>query len=226
MVRFAGRSRRSEHINRRVTQSIFRGFDYADHHGRAFNLYAVINLHETFSASPVTIMERVRHKFRGWHRRATKKLFGEHVPAFYAYSIENPNNHAHANFAVHVAPQLVAQFIKLLPKWLLKSQGVCGEFDVDIQEIEEGTHKGVANYILKGTDPAFLDHFHLTDQREKHGDQGAVYGKRAGLSKYLDTAARNAANFKKRRNRVSYPINRQQPIVASERNQLPKESLH
>lgn len=213
MTRFQGRSRRSEHINRRVTQSIFRGFDYAEHHGRAFNVYAVLNLHETFAASHVTIMERVRHKFRGWHRRATKKLFGQFVPPFYAYAIENPNNHGHANFAVHIAPPLIEQFIKMLPKWLLKAQGVCDQFDVKIQKIRPQTHKNVANYILKGTDPAFLDHFHLTDLYEKNGAQGVVYGKRAGLSQCLDTAARNAGNFRKRRNQVSYPINRQQPII-------------
>jgi len=213
MARFAGRSRRSEHINRRVTQSIFRGFDYAEHHGRTFNLYAVINLHETAEASHVTIMERVRHKFRGWHRRTTKKLFGQPVPPFYAYVLENPNNHGHANFAVHVAPQLVAQFIRMLPKWVLKAQGVCGPFDVDIQEVEPGTHKGLANYILKGTDPAFLEHFHLTELYEKNGPQGIIYGKRAGLSQCLDAAARNAGNFKKRRSKVSYPINPTQPVV-------------
>jgi len=30
-----------------------------------------------------------------------------------------------------------------------------------VHDITPGTHKSVAKYIAKGTDPAFVDHFHL-----------------------------------------------------------------
>ena len=213
MARFQGRVRPTQRISHRVTQSIFYGFDYAAHHGRPLNVYAVVNLHETDRKSAVSIVEDIRHRFNGWFRRATKKLFGTALPPFYAYSIENPANNPHCNLAVNIPPALRQDFDRKLTQWVTRAQKSCDRFDVDVQDIQPGTDKGVANYIVKGTDPNYIDHFHLRTLYDQHGLQGLVYGKRAGLSEALDKAARRGGNFKKRRRGVSIRLDGAQPIV-------------
>jgi hypothetical protein len=42
-------------------------------------------------------------------------------------------------------------------------------------------------YIFKGTDPDYVQHFHL---QELHAPQGVVHGKRAGISQAIAIKAR------------------------------------
>jgi hypothetical protein len=187
-------SRPTACINRRVTQSIFRAFDYAKAIGAPLNLYVVLNLHETASKAATTIFSDIRHRYRDWLSYISRKQWGVLAKPAYIYALENPGGtHPHANWAVHIPVGFQDDFIKKLPLWLAKAQGHCGISDCDVQTINQDYAKKLAKYIVKATDPAFIDHFHLTAEA---CDQGTIYGKRAGVSPSLGHAVRRAAQFR------------------------------
>lgn len=201
MTKISGESPRlSPHIRRRVTQNIFRAFDYVKASGDGFNLYAVVNLRDTAHQSATTAFGRICHKYRDWLAHKSKKR-GEKLHPRYTFSIESPNGHCHANWVLHIPADLVAEFRQKLPKWLEKVQGDAGPFDIDVQDIVPGTEKSLAKYVLKATEPDFIDHFHLRSYAEKHGNQGTVWGKRAGVSVSIGKAARDKDGFSPRRRR-------------------------
>lgn len=191
--------RPTKHINRRLSQSIFRAFDYAQWVGRPLNTYVVLNFRETAERSAATAFFQVRHKFRDWLAYASKRFALGQQTADYVYTFENDSGLIHANWVIHVPPALMAEFDKKVRRWLKKSQGACGDFDISIQRVEPQRAKRLAKYILKGTDPQFVAHFFLQDVAK---DQGLVVGKRAGISLSAGPSARKAAGFKRRYGRL------------------------
>jgi hypothetical protein len=184
--------RASDHINRRVTQSAFRAFDYAKVAGRPLNTYAVINLRDVAEQAAATAFERIRHKFRDWLGRRTRKA-GQPVPPTYVFAFENPTGHVHVNWAVHIPLHLAAEFQSKLHRWVEKVQGKVGPCDIDTQPINDAYAKRLAKYIFKGTDPLFVSHFHLQDV---HEPQGKIWGRRAAISQAIGIRARKKAGFK------------------------------
>ena len=193
------RGRPTTHINRRVTQSMFRAFDFADAIGQPLNVYVVINLRETAAASAATQFERVRHKFRDWLCRRAKQA-GMTLPPAYVYAHENPSGRAHVNWALHVPDALRPEFEKKLERWINRVLGGCNRFTYSCKTIARRA-KTLAKYIAKGTDPAFVDHFHLADF---HVPQGLVWGKRAGVSAAIGPSARKRVNYRPRRGKRTY----------------------
>ena len=188
------RNRENNHIDRKTAQYIFDAFDYAESMGQPFNYYVVIHLHETVAKSSSTIIEDFHRRYRGWFRRACKKN-DLHLRPTYAWAREKPADHEHLNWCAHIPPQLKDEFERKLLSWVRKAQGDPDEVTVNIQPITHN-YKSVANYILKGVDPEFLDHFHLRKLYTKHGQQGTVYGKRAGYSLNIGRSAIKVVNFK------------------------------
>jgi hypothetical protein len=184
--------RETEHINRRVTQSAFRAFDYAKVAGPRLNTYVVINIRDTAERGATTAFEKIRHKFRDWLGRRAK-LAGADVPPIYVFAFENPNGLIHVNWAVHIPEKLATEFSAKLPKWVEKVQGKVEPFDIDIQPVESNYDKRLAKYIFKGTDPHFVTHFHLQDI---HEPQGKIWGRRAAVSQAIGIRARKKAGFK------------------------------
>lgn len=198
MHKTTGVSRRlSQHINRRVTQSILRAFDFTAGRGQAFNLYVVINLREGGDDSMGQVFRIVLHKYRDWLAYLRKQGDASALPS-YASTLENPaGTHPHVNWVLFVPPHLVAAFRRKLPQWVNRAIGAeVGPFDIKVQEIVPGTEKSLAKYILKGTDPEFVPHFYLERVAEP---QGTVWGRRAGMSLSVGRAAREAAGFRKGR---------------------------
>lgn len=198
--------RKTAHINRRVVQNIYRAFDYAKAGGAPLNLYAVINFWNTPELSAATAFVRVRHKFRDWLAWHSKKV-GARLSPQYVYSFEC-DSHVHVNWIVRVRPSLIGEFETKLTAWVGKVQGQVRPFDINISKVDvESGYKSLANYITKGCDPDFIDHFHLYELYAKHGSQGAIWGKRAGVSPALNKTARVAAGYddKGRRFKVSPP---------------------
>ncbi len=186
--------RPTAYINRRVTQSIFRAFDYAQAIGAPLNLYVVLNLHEAGGKGATTIFSDIRHRYRDWLAYISRKQWGEPAKPTYIYTLENPGNvHPHANWAVYIPPEFQDDFRRKLPLWLAKAQGQCGSSDCDVQPINQDYAKKLAKYVVKATDPAFIDHFYLIAEA---CDQGTIYGKRAGVSPSLGHAVRRAARFR------------------------------
>lgn len=187
------RHRRTVQINRKTTQSIFRAFDFAKHIGHQFNLYVVININSE-KIDSATFSEKLRHKFRDWltYKMSIKAI--EKTPPLYAWTMENPRGHLHVNWVVYVPPILIEEFRKKVFNWVQKIQGEVGSFDIDVQSMKGRGYKSLANYVVKGTDPYYWDHFHLTNVG---APQGEVIGKRAGFSAALGPTARREAGFTK-----------------------------
>ncbi|WP_240535573.1 hypothetical protein [Bradyrhizobium sp. STM 3809] len=184
-----------------MVQNIMRAFDYARARGIPFNVYAVINLIETDAHAAATIFEAIRHKYRDWLNYRARKL-GVKLPPMYAFTFEAPGN-PHVNWVLRVPPSLRAEFLQKLPKWIGKTQQ-SRPHDLNVQLIEPGgPYKSLANYICKGCDPAFIEHFHLTALHDQHGDQGEFWGKRAGVSPSLNRSARDAAGYDAKRRRFA-----------------------
>ena len=192
----------SDHINRRVTQSIFDAVDFAVDKNLALNWEVVINLHESEAKAAATLFENIRDRFRVWLNYRAKKD-GQAVPPVYIYTLEDSNAdrpHPHANWLVHVPDAYAAEFRRKLPRWVKRAQGEAGPFDIHCESIKADYVKRLAKYVVKGTDPVFVNHFYLADMAAA---QGRIYGRRAGVSPSLAQTARKAAGFK--RKRKSFP---------------------
>jgi hypothetical protein len=189
--------RASTHINRRATQNAFRAFDYAPVIARPLNTYVVINLRESPAENAVTLFNEIRHKFRDWLNYKTKATTAGAMRPVYVASHENPNDDLpHVNWALHVPPEFLPEFYKKLRGWVEKVQGTVGPYDIRVQPIDPKRAKRLAKYILKGTDPAFTDHFHLGELVAEHGPQGTVWGRRLSVSSAISAAARKEAGWR------------------------------
>ncbi|TWG92103.1 hypothetical protein L598_005000000040 [Mesorhizobium sp. J18] len=196
-----GKARCTDHIKRRVTQSIFRAFDFAAATGRPMNRYVVIHLSETDAACAATLFERIRHKFRDWLAYHGKRRAEPVAPA-YVYTFENPTGeNPHVNWALHVPEDLMADFLRKLPRWIERVQGPLTPFTYREKPIRASHANRLAKYLVKGTEPAFLEHFFLREMHDEHGPQGEIWGKRAGVSPALGHTVRRAAAFRPRRRR-------------------------
>ena len=189
--------RHSEHINRRKTQTIFRAFDFAEASGSPLNTYVVVNFPSEIDANHS--FKTIRHKYRDWLNYRTRRRDARVRPA-YVFTFESPDGHTHVNWVLHVPPDLEAEFSAKLPKWATKARGTVGPFDIAVQQVT--THpKSLAKYIVKGTDPAYVDHFYL---RKVHAPQGWFRGIRAAVSTSLDKTARASSGFRPSNARPSF----------------------
>jgi hypothetical protein len=207
----------SAFVNRRVTQSIFRAFDFGDSIDTPLNLYVFINLRERPEAAAATVFRRVRYKYCDWLNYRRRQGHALPPPA-YVFTFENTGSLPHVNWVLHVPNGFRAEFERKLPGWVRRVQGACGSFDVRCKPVTH-TPKSLAKYIVKGTDPAFVDHFYPS---AVHAPQGIVYGKRAGVSPALGKTARELVGFRPgprprvRPWRHAPSINRQQVSVSAE----------
>lgn len=201
MTKSNGRNRLSTHIQRKTTQSILRACDFAEAQGSPLNVYMVINLFETDAASAATIFERIRRSLRSSLNYYRKQTGDERAVPTYIYTFENPDDESpHVNWLLHLPEDIRPKFIKKVTAAVQRTQGRLGKFDVKVDYITPGTVKTVAKYVVKGTDPAFIEHFHL---QRVQAPQGSFYGKRAGISPNLGNTARQAARFNARQWRQS-----------------------
>ena len=195
--------RKSECISRKQTQNVFRGFDYSRAIGVPLNIIAVLHLHESSAQSPATIFRKIRHKYRDWQSYSIRSA-GLHSSPMYVYTFEAPGN-PHVNWALYIRPELQDEFFEKLPKWVAKVQGPLGPYDLRADVLDQQGYKSLANYMLKGCDPAFVDHFHLRSLYDKYGPQGVFYGQRAGVSPSFNKTARSNAGYDAKLRRVLRP---------------------
>jgi hypothetical protein len=196
--------KKSDHISRKMTQNIFRAFDFAKAASMPINLWVVLHLHEKDAHSAATTFESIRHKYRDWLNYQSRKI-GHRMPPLYIFTFEAPGN-PHVNWALRVPPFLLADFLSKLPRWVARVQGPLGEFDLWTSSVKpDGGYKALANYMVKGCDPTYIDHFHLGSLHAEHGPQGAFWGKRAGVSPTLNKGARDTAAYDAKHRRLKQP---------------------
>ena len=167
----------------------------------SLNVYVVINLLETDAHAAATLFEMIRHKYRDWLSYRTRHIEG-HIPPMYVFAFEADGG-PHVNWVLRVPPAFLDEFELKLSKWVTKVQ-VGRAFDVSVQRLERGgPYKSLASYICKGCDPAFIEHFHLTELQAAHGPQGSFWGKRAGVSPTLNKTIRDAYGYNPKRRTLS-----------------------
>ena len=162
--------------------------------------YCVINLEDPEHQSANTGFSRIRSKYGDWFRRKTKK-YNLDYKSTYVYSFENPNNNIHVNWCLHIPDELEAEFLEKLSIWVEKVQGTPNDTTIYTEKIVYGVdaYKATANYIMKGGDPEYGALYFLDQLQEEHGDQGKVYGKRAGFSISIGVTAQKRAKFNARK---------------------------
>lgn len=181
-----------------MVQNMLRAFDFALAAGIPLNIYVVINLRDTADLGAATAFERIRHKYRDWLAHHSKKM-AVRIPPQYVFSFEAPGN-PHVNWVLRVPPRLMAEFQRKLPLWVCKVLGPIGPHDLDVQlKKPDSAYKALANYICKGCDPAYIEHFYLKDLYAEHGAQGLFWGKRAGVSPSLNKSARDGEGYNPKR---------------------------
>lgn len=188
----------TDHLNRHPAENICHGFDFAAYLGRPLNIYITINFDDESSDHSGAIFRAIRHKFRDWLNRRTKKLYGAALSPMYVYTHENPDGHAHCNWVLHVPPELQAEFDTKREKWIARAHKNVRHYDVKAKPVDPTTAKSLAKYIIKGIDARFVAYLHL---HAYAAPQGRVWGRRAGTSEAIGRAARKAAGFKAKRDR-------------------------
>jgi hypothetical protein len=136
----------------------------------------------------------IRHKFRDW-LTYLRRMHDIKLKPYYVFAFENPDGLTHVNWVLHVPDALKSAFEAKLQKWVAKVMETVRPFDIDVQPVTRNA-KRLAKYVVKGTDPAFVPHFHLGDV---HKPQGWFCGQRARVSASLDKTARATAGFRPRR---------------------------
>lgn len=185
--------RQTIHINRHQSENICHAFDYAKYIDRPLNTYVVINFRgETVELEASAVFEKIRHKYRVWLRGCARRFGLEAQRPVYVYTHENPDGHRHVNWVVHVPPRLDEEFRQKLERWMEKSQGSIGEFDLFAQPVDPDTDKTLAKYIVKGTDRRYVPYLHL---QTVAAPQGVVLGRRATASPSIGRSARKKAGF-------------------------------
>lgn len=181
-------------ISRHAATNVLHAFDYAKEVGRPLNCYVVLCCDEDSSGKTAAqICQDVRDRYRAWNLNAAKRYGIEQQPPTYIQTIEDPNGgNPHSNWALHVPPVLLDEFMKKLPKWLRKAQGEIRPMDICVQQVDPETDKTLAKYVIKGADEYYVDYFHLGKFAE---NQGAVEGRRTCVSPFIGRTARREAGF-------------------------------
>lgn len=192
----------TDHIGRKAAENICHAFDYAKYIGQPLNHYITINLRSSQQDRQVTpseVFQIIRHKFRVWRVYTLRKQGMSTKAPAYVYTLEAPNqNHPHANWVLHVPEHLADAFRNKLPQWVAKACGEVGPFDLEVQVVDPETDKTLAKYVVKGTDPNYIEYLHL---KEVAAPQGRIWGRRVGVSPAISRTARKQAGFIPQRDR-------------------------
>jgi hypothetical protein len=204
----------TNHLNRRTAENICHAFDFARYLRRPLNTYIVLNFRPDDKIAAGNIFRAIMRRYRYWLKSRTTELFGTPIAPMYVYTFENPNGQPHVNWVVHVPQTLKAELVEKFQGWTERSNTEFGDYDMHPQDVDPLTAKTLANYIIKGIDPTYVDYLHLKDFASF---QGQVWGRRATASPALSRAARKEAGFVAKRDRGKFltPANDTKVIKAA-----------
>ncbi|WP_156320361.1 hypothetical protein [Brevundimonas sp. AAP58] len=106
----------------------------------------------------------------------------------YFHVQDNPNSKTNVHWALHIPPGRGLWFEKLVLDRLAKLIGSNLDSDA-VKMTTVTTPGGMAKYMLKGANPMFASHFHMSDWV---ANRGTVIGRRFGTSRSLGRTARKA----------------------------------
>lgn len=185
-------ARTSYFINRRQAANFYPAARTARRIGSPLNKHVTINFfHLDCEGQQVSsYFERLRdNHYTRWLRYLRSRGKTKSYPT-YLWVIENPGGgHHHVHWALHVPKGLERAFDEKLPVWLEIVAGKIVDEQGAIHSTPVTDDTGLVSYLLKGTDKPYARHF-----RANHRPQGAVLGKRCGVSRNLGPTARTTAS--------------------------------
>lgn len=120
-------------------------------------------------------------KFSPWIRRPPRNSGHAKVRPTFAWVLENGGNVIAAHWLVHLPEGRVTDFQARLPAWLGAVTGADAITVAPVIHVRRAYRpRGARKYMLKGIDPGIARFYGIRPQ-----DQGAVDGKRAGVSQSL-----------------------------------------
>lgn len=187
-------SRISHFVSRKTAANAWHAFNFAEEIRRPFTLHVSLNFAHTGcppEAMTPQFMKLLDGKFGLWWRRPARALkLGPQGAPVYAWIAENGGGHPGIHWVVHVPAHRRADFEARLPVWL---KAVAGDITdgVTIHTEKIYSPQGLRLYLLKGCDPHYARFCKIHFK-----DQGIVHGKRSGVSRSLQRAARARAGYR------------------------------
>ena len=174
----------------------FHAVRFANDNGRAMNLLITINFSD-LGIDPDDagqFFKEIWARFTRWYayqRDRKGRPFGK----FSAYAVhEHPaGGRRHVHWVMHAPEGAKEEIERVVRDRICKLVGVdCVGGAVDVREAYSPGQ--LAKYTLKGIDPLYASHFHMTAE-----DQGFISGRRLTVSRNIGHAARRAAGWVRRR---------------------------
>jgi len=179
----------SHHIKRKAGASLLHAPRTAKAIGRPLNVHVTASLwqigiedHEAFE-----MFAKLRNqRFQRW---STYTPVGSEAPRngapTHAWVFEAPNENLHLHWMVHIQSGNMADFRRLVRKWLCHAAGIekLPEGTVSISTVPNA--EGLKLYLSKGLDPHFARLWNIRPQ-----SQGVVIGPRSGVSRNIGPSVR------------------------------------
>lgn len=176
--------RRTHHIKRRSASSIHHAPALAEAQGTPLTHFVTINLSEAGVAPEQAseIFAKLRDaKFSPWMRRPPRNSGHTKARPTFAWVLENGGNVIAAHWLVHLPEGRVTDFRERLPSWLGAVTGTAAQAVAPVIHMRPAYRpRGARKYMLKGIEPGIAPFYGIRPE-----DQGAVDGKRAGVSQSL-----------------------------------------
>jgi hypothetical protein len=184
--------RPSHWVGRKPAANLWHAFNFAAEISRPLTLFVTLNF--TCTACPP---ERATHQFRQivetftrwWRRPSRRSRIGTPGTFAYVWVAENGGGQAGIHWVLHMPDSRRADFEARLAQWLETHAGSVEPGAIDIREVY--SPPGLRRYVLKGCDPAYAAFCKIDFEA-----QGVVHGKRSGVSRSLQRAARAHAGYR------------------------------
>jgi hypothetical protein len=212
----------SASIPKHSALNLFHGFQYAKHINYPLTCHATI-LWSRVAGYPKTATIEEQSSFAFQKMDKVKRRFSDFcryrsIPNHLAYVLENPmhsytsnlDKKVHAHVACHVPVDHHNDFTASLQDWVFDGQVEPRNLTA-VKVMRHTDHRTVMRYLLKSSDPSAVvtltdgDMISLQELTLRAApnvavdpsvwDQGLIHGKRCGLSRQLDAAARSRAGF-------------------------------
>jgi len=170
---------------------------FANDNGRPLNLFVTIDF-SSLGIDPEAaggFFREVWARFSRWYAYQRKK--GREFGPFDAYAVhEHPEKGPrHVHWVMRAPEGTRPEIERVITERIEKLTGLaCLGRSVHFRDVPSAG--SLAKYTLKGINPAYAPHFHMTA-----ADQGQIIGRRITISRSIGYAARQAANWDRKKRR-------------------------
>jgi hypothetical protein len=193
-TRFSGQSaqRISHWIGRKPASNLWHAFNFAAEISRPLTLFVTLNFSLT-DCPPELATAKFRlivETFTRWWRRPSRRdRLGQPGAFAYVWVAENGGGQAGIHWVLHMPAGRRADFAARLAQWMATNAGSVQPGAIDVRDAY--SPPGLRRYLLKGCDPNYAAFCKIDFEA-----QGVVHGKRSGVSRSLQRAARDSAGYR------------------------------